>query len=345
MSSVVATGPRDAWAVGQPDAGGPSCGTDLEHWNGTAWQRIPVPRGTIDGSIFDFSQPIAATSARDAWIFPALSGSAGRLSSGYNDALRWDGTGWQRSAFPVKLRVQAAAAFTPADAWAFGWNVRSANAAEPYAARWDGRSWRRAPMPGAPLDVAAVSGSDMWAVGPTLATDRGPLSRKIIVAMRWDGHSWHAVRVPLSVPAGRGSSLGQSAAAADQHGLWWAYQVRAPRGPRIAGLLRWDGRRWHSVTMPAGAGDFNQMAPDGHGGVWLTADGGTIGHPAEYAYHYGSGRWTRQVVPTPRGFNETMFGMAWIPRTRSVWAVGEADRNYPKGHRNGNVGVIARYGP
>ena len=62
----------------------------------------------------------------------------------------------------------------------------------------------------------------------------------------------------------------------------------------------------------------------------------------QYWYHYHHGRWARQLVPTPRGYNNTMFAMAWIPGARSVWAVGEADRN-----RGGydTEGVIARYDP
>jgi len=346
MSSVVATGPRDAWAVGDPDAGSPSCRTDLEHWNGTAWRRIPVPRGVVDGSVGSFSEPIAATSASDAWIFPAVPTHIGLSFFTYNDALRWNGSGWQKSVFPVKLIVSTAVAFSPSNAWAFGGYVRRGNQGRPYAARYDGRSWHRAPMPGAPLDVAAVSSRDMWAVGPTLPTFRSPLSRKVIVAMHWDGRSWRTVRVPFSVPFGKRYELFRSAAAADPGGFWWAYVAGPPAGSgETTGLLHWDGTRWQAITIPLIARDFSQMVPDGHGGVWLTADGGTIRHPAEYAYHYGYGRWTRQVVPTPRGFNETMFGMAWIPHTRSVWAVGEADRDHLKGHENGNVGVIARYGP
>ena len=50
--------------------------------------------------------------------------------------------------------------------------------------------------------------------------------------------------------------------------------------------------------------------------------------------------WTRQLVPAPAGYNNVVFGMAWIPGTTSVWADGEADPN--SGH---TVGVIAKFGP
>ncbi|HEV2239484.1 MAG TPA: hypothetical protein VGR98_00455, partial [Streptosporangiaceae bacterium] len=80
------------------------------------------------------------------------------------------------------------------------------------------------------------------------------------------------------------------------------------------------------------------MTQDGHGGIWLTAETG-LGL-VQYWYHYSGGRWTRTLVPSPRGYFNFVFGMAWIPRTTSVWADGEADANVGA-H---TVAVIAKYG-
>jgi hypothetical protein len=59
----------------------------------------------------------------------------------------------------------------------------------------------------------------------------------------------------------------------------------------------------------------------------------------QYWYRYSDGQWTRQVVPSPRTYNDTMFGLTWVPRTTSLWSVGEADLNYG----NASVAVITRY--
>jgi hypothetical protein len=83
------------------------------------------------------------------------------------------------------------------------------------------------------------------------------------------------------------------------------------------------------------------MTGDGHGGIWLLADLNVNFNTQQYWYHYSAGHWTRQLVPSPRGHNSTMFAMASVPGTTSVWAVGEADPNY-RGHA---IGVIARYSP
>src|ERR1700722_19062845 len=67
LSSVAATGPRDAWALGQPEfgGGGAGCGADVEHWDGAAWHRIPVPASVF---LCDSLTPaLAASSDSDAW--------------------------------------------------------------------------------------------------------------------------------------------------------------------------------------------------------------------------------------------------------------------------------------
>jgi hypothetical protein len=45
-------------------------------------------------------------------------------------------------------------------------------------------------------------------------------------------------------------------------------------------------------------------------------------------------------VLSPRGYYNVALGLAWIPRTHSAWAVGEADADTG----THTVGVIAKYG-
>jgi hypothetical protein len=110
------TGPA---ALGRPPwGGGAGCGADVEHWDGAAWRRVPVPSdASLGGSL---TQPLAASSASDAWIFPARIAHIGDSYYPYNDALHWNGKAWRASAFPAKLSVQSAADVGPGDVWAFG---------------------------------------------------------------------------------------------------------------------------------------------------------------------------------------------------------------------------------
>jgi len=340
LSSVVATGPRDAWALGQPSwSSAPGCGADVEHWDGTAWRRVPVPSNVFLGDAL--TDPLTATSARDAWIFPGSVAQIGSSYFGYNYALHWNGTAWRASSFPGKLILQTAAALRPDDVWAFGVIRSSAGTTVPFTARYNGRAWHRVRLPVAPLAVSTPGRGDLWVIGPTVATANRAASQQHIIAMRWNGRSWNQLAVPkIAVPAGQSFFDASSMAAAGPRDIWWYYQASSQDNrTERSGLLHWNGAAWHTIALPAAISNVDAMTQDGHGGIWLAADTGL--DLVQYWYHYNGGRWTRQLVPAPRGYNAMVFGIAWIPPTTSVWAVGEADANVGA-H---TVGVIAKYGP
>ena len=337
LLAVTAAGPRDAWAIGLPGVsiGGASPCTDVEHWNGNTWQHIPLPHGVgPDGA---FSPPIAASSPRNAWIFPIL--PSARYCS-YNEALRWDGRAWHRSDFPARMTVRTAVAFSRKDVWAFGTPVKNVDLLIRYVARYDGRAWHRVRLPGPVFAVGALSKRDMWAIGPAPGTASKPLARQTIIAMHWIGRSWRTITVPKIRSHARQSQIDQaSVAVAGPGNVWWSYEES--RGSRAwVGLLRWDGGSWHHIKLPASIDAIDAMTQDGHGGLWLLAPANldSFNLPPQYRYHYSDGRWTRRAVRSPRGYHmTTLSGMAWIPGTTGVWAVGGAFK-----HRS--VAVIARYG-
>jgi hypothetical protein len=333
LSSILATGPRDAWALGKPPwSTAAGCGADVEHWDGASWQRIPVP----DGVYAD--DTLAASSASDAWIFPVRGAHNGPSYYGYNYALHWTGKAWHASGFPAKLIVGAAADLGPGDVWAFGAIMPSAANTVPYAARYDGRAWHQARLPVAPLALSTAGRAGLWVIGPTTATAARPAGQQHIVGMYWNGRSWRTLALPkLAVPAGQSAFDAASMAATGPRDLWWSYDAyndttRASRD----GLLHWNGTAWHASTLPVAISRVDAMTPDGRGGIWLTADTGL--EMIQYWYHYDGSRWTRTLVPAPRGYGYMVFGMAAIPGTTSVWADGEADSN------SHTTGVIAKYG-
>jgi hypothetical protein len=336
LLSVAATGPRDAWALGLPGSvlGGGSPCTDVEHWNGSTWRRIPLPRGV--GPDATFSQPVAASSVKNAWIFPAL--ASARYCS-YNYALGWDGRAWHRSDFPAKMTVQTAVAFSRKDVWAFGTPVGNVDLLIRYAARYDGRTWHRVQLPGPAFAVSALSKRDMWAIGPSQRTAAKPLTRQTIIAMRWTVRSWHTMVLPkIRAHAGHSHIDQAQVTIAGPDNVWWSYEES--QGDRSwVRLLRWDGASWHHITVPASIEHIDATAQDGHGGLWLLGDIDNLNWPQQYWYHYSDGRWTWRPVHSPRGYHMIMLsGMTWIPRTTRVWAVGGAFK-----HRS--FAVIARYGP
>jgi hypothetical protein len=346
LASVVATGPRDAWAAGQPASAKKTCWEDVEHWNGVAWRRVPVPPG-LTGTPAPL---IAASSPTDAWIFPFTPGYIGSLGFYYNYALHWNGKSWHKTTFPdgAEVAVDFPVAFTPRDAWVFGWvPLTRLSGSLRYAARWDGRAWRKVKVPAWPAAVSALSPDDIWAVGNTGATASGPGSKGRNVALRWTGQKWRTIPLPKMKRPKTKAYYYEAwyLAAVSRREFWWAYWATRPDSNKGLGgeLLRRDGARWQQFAVPKAITDLEVLTQDGHGGVWLLAyartakTGSSIG---EYWYHYTHGRWTRRSVLSPAGYRDTMSDIAWVPRTRSVWSVGEARTTTGKG----SVGVIAGFG-
>jgi hypothetical protein len=78
-----------------------------------------------------------------------------------------------------------------------------------------------------------------------------------------------------------------------------------------------------------------RLAPDGHGGFWLTDDTG-----ANFV-HYSAGAWTLAPAPSEAGYTTSLGDLARIPGTRSVWADGDSSTSdgIP------GPGLILKYGP
>jgi hypothetical protein len=144
LSSVVATSSKDAWAMGSLAGNGPACSIDLEHWNGTRWQRVMTPRGASFSSLTGIpAGPIAASSRTDVWIFPSRTELFGGCGCMFSYPPRWNGAKWQASRLPVRMVVESAATFGTQDAWAFGTTNPANGAAQvPYAARFNDRAAR-----------------------------------------------------------------------------------------------------------------------------------------------------------------------------------------------------------
>ena len=307
----------------------------MERWDGVRWRRL-TGAGSLGFGLPLGNPVLAASSARSAWIFPAVT----EFSGTYNTAERWNGRSWRVIRFPVKLAVDAAVALSQRNVWAFGQVSRGAKSV-PYATRFDGRRWRRAQVPAAPVAASTSPAGGLWAVGPTIRTAARPLARQALVALHWTGRAWRVIPAPKIAAAGSADySLRRGfVASARPRELWWAYQVGAA-SPAVTRLLRWNGSRWSAIGLPRAVAGIAALAQDGRGGVWLVGDTVSGRNSGQSWFHFAGGRWTRQRVPSPRGFGSTLFDMTWIPGTTSQLAVGEADKN--TGAKS--VAVIAAYG-
>lgn len=241
-SAVVSPGRLDVWAFGGTNPGGASIPVAM-HWTGTRWQPWPLPRG-LSGFIGDASAP----SSRDIWA----------VSYGGGYILHWNGKHWS-----VARRwrdhdvATGVTALGPADVWVFGTTVTGAHGTGTW--HFNGHAWSRVTgLAGHIHRASGVSGRDLWAVA---ATRHGGLIE------HYNGHRWRRVGSGATLA---GASL-DDVLARSARSVWVVGNLHARRGEGKLVVAHYDGRRWHS-TRTRWLADTSRLAPDGAGGVWITAD-------------------------------------------------------------------------
>jgi hypothetical protein len=110
-------------------------------------------------------------------------------------AAHWNGTKWHVTPVPAAARnlgatLTAVASISPANAWADGYFVDSRLRDHQVLVHWNGTTWQQSPNPAPTLsglaDIAAVSATDIWAVGSTG-------SYPTAVILHWNGTKWTQV--------------------------------------------------------------------------------------------------------------------------------------------------------
>jgi hypothetical protein len=294
-SAVVAPGKDDAWVFGGTNPG--AAGTPLvAHWNGSGWHRSRLPAG-----LGSFIGAASASAAGNIWAVSYLGGYA----------LRWNGRSWTVARrWQPAARATGVTAISRTDVWVFG----AAGIGERGVGTWhyNGRVWRQVTGPNTAIsEASAVSRHDIWAIST---------GRHGGVVVRWDGRSWVRARTGRALD---GAQLADVIATSSRSVWVLALVPRAHQSGQVL-LAHWNGRRWARRAVPerelSGGPLPGRLAPDGHGGVWVTAM--TVGpSPTAVLLHLSrSGNWTRESIS--RGAGNGISDLALIPGSPSLWASG-----------------------
>jgi hypothetical protein len=88
LQAVAAISARDAWVVGltRPTTCRPRCRTLIEHWNGTAWMKVPSP--DPHSRYLNAFLGVATLNGHDAWAVG---------TTDYDSTLiaQWNGKAWK----------------------------------------------------------------------------------------------------------------------------------------------------------------------------------------------------------------------------------------------------------
>jgi hypothetical protein len=246
--------------------GTPHAGPVVSLPTGGGWQVIPSP--SID-SLDNNLAAVAAGSASDAW-------AVGNYYKPRNPnvlqnlGLHWNGRRW--TAFPLpdvgpnENTLLGASELANGDTWAVGYYVNSHYRQRTLIERYENGSWRviPSPDPGQGGDilygVAAVSGTDAWAVGGQ--EDAAAVWHPLIE--HWDGSSWSAL--PAPDPNGGGNLL--YAVTARSSTQVYAAGQSATSFPSQALIEAWNGHSWTvdpGPSSPAASLDPFGIGADGTG--------------------------------------------------------------------------------
>ena len=262
---------------------------------------------------------VDAISARNAW-------AVGETSSGGLIA-HWNGTAWsQNHSLSTASGLFAVSADSASDVWAAG---------DGLIAHWNGSAWSQAATPRGVLSgVAALSPSNVWAVGRHCVSNcsHAPVWHALI--MHWNGSVWSAVAEPNPGPADVLSSV-----SVDSPTDAWAVGYSADNlnaGPQLPLLLHWNGAAWSQVAAPSVptpaylAGVVAVSATDAWavGGYCsddpfdcanrITPDTGTL------ALHWNGTAWSRVRIPSTAAHQNGLGSVSAVSAT-DIWTVGSDD--------------------
>jgi hypothetical protein len=215
LSSVAAISGNNAYAVGNTGSTGPGEGDLIEHWDGTSWSIVRSSTARVGSYTSSGLVSVSADAANDVW---AVGFNKQRVGP---EVLHFDGQSWNTVPTPTKtitidyhgIRLtetiggsfSAVAALAPNDVWAVGsgQSFQAPFAAGAFIEHWDGAQWSFVPSPSPPSSnpggsafltgVAAVSATDIWAVGAFPGSSTG---LHHTLTEHWDGTNWTIVASP-----------------------------------------------------------------------------------------------------------------------------------------------------
>jgi hypothetical protein len=211
-------------------------------------------------------------------------------------AEHWDGTQWSvvpspnAGGFLDPNFLYVVAAISSTDVWAVG-NYNNGTADQTLAEHWNGTQWSvvSSPNPGGDGNnndlsgVAAVSASDVWAVGHY---NNGTADQTL--AEHWNGTQWSVVPSPNP---GTGDTYLYGVAAISSSDVWAV-------GNQATGSLteHWDGAAWSIVPSPPGI--LFAVAAVSSSDVWAVGDYNNGTADQTLAEHYNPCPPTNTPLPT-----------------------------------------------
>ncbi|HJU44995.1 MAG TPA: fibronectin type III domain-containing protein [Vicinamibacterales bacterium] len=316
----------------------PSCPDIVPPVTGT-WQREVTPNVGEPAEFEQELRGIAAVSQNDVWAVGWSREPGGPLYVKRPLIEHFDGSTWNivPSPYPpsdTQTELHGVSATSANDAWAVGTTHDGMFPSRTLIQHWDGTQWTIVPSPNpgdqvnALLGVAALSATDVWAVGYWFGT--GSEANIDTLILHWDGIGWS--QVPSPNIAGVANQLA-GVTAISSSDIW---AVGTAGGAPLA--MHWNGIAWTITPMRfrSGLSSENLLAVSGAASndVWAVGLGrGFFSNRASGTIrHWDGTRWTDRVCRAfsssnpPQDYEgggpDFYFTGVSAAATNDVWAVG-----------------------
>jgi hypothetical protein len=331
FNDVSATGLGDAWAVGMDELRGTRFPL-VEHWDGSRWRVMRVPRPANRQAWFD---GVLALSPANVWAVGESTDPEFNNQDQRTLIEHWDGSSWSIVPSPnpatsfgsgnVLLGIDGVG---PNDLWAVGWAHDAANnEILMLLLHWNGVSWNVALSPSPPGSahfgnaVTAIAPNDAWAVGSDT------LERTL--AAHWNGTRWTIVPTPSPhdglAPAN--DLTGVTAVAAND--VWASGYEGNVNGQNFQKpyMLHWNGTGWALTFTPNLGGEgsrLNATTALSAADVWAVGQTQDLnGRIFTFTQQFDGAAWTTVPSPSPGGQFpiDSLHGVA-VAGPGALWAVG-----------------------
>jgi hypothetical protein len=173
-------------------------------------------------------------------------------------------------------------------------------------------------------DVTAAGQDDAWAVG----TGEGPFPDTTLIEY-WNGTSWKRIPSPSPPRKGTSGDLLSGVTALSPKDAWAVGGLGGVSGITDDTLIEhWNGSAWTLVKSPSpflGGNELSAVAAVSAKDIWAVGGGNVIsakGTATALALHWDGATWEQVSTPSPGAYNG-LFGIATVPGTGQLWAVGE----------------------
>lgn len=164
-------------------------------------------------------------------------------------------------------------------------------------------------------DVAALSASQMWAVGYRPGNN---LDQPLV--QRWDGTRWNIEATPIigSLGSGLNSRL-NGVTDLSPSNVWAVGEVRSTDAAQTL-IMHWDGSSWSRIVSPNLSSGYNvlyNVAAISANDIWAVGSNGV----RSIAIHWNGTAWTIIPTPTVGAYADYLVDVNAIA-SNNVWAVG-----------------------